>query len=227
MRAIVLLSGGMDSTTVLAMAKQECQEVLAMAFDYGSKHAPWEIRAAREVAKHYEVGIHVVDLRNVFQHSHLLAKGPALPEGHSQDEVMRQTVVPGRNATLLSIAADYALGCSVEAVYFGCHGGDHYIYPDCRPIFMTHMNAVVYEMSEGKVHIRTPFLHDDKTRIIKWGLMNGVPYHLTRTCYTDMRVACGRCGSCQERLEAFAANDIDDPLEYASRILIPKAVASA
>lgn len=238
-RRLVALSGGMDSTTLLARAllddvvgvahRSHAEidtrvEVHAVGFDYGSKHNYYEINSAEHVAQYYGIKYGVIDLKPLMANwrSALLQSGPAVPEGHYQEENMRQTVVPGRNLIFLSILAGLAESEGFNEVWIGAHAGDHFIYPDCRPEFLNAAGDAIWHSSNAKVRLQRPFWKDDKTSIIKWGLPNGVPYHLTRTCYKKQSIACGKCGSCQERLEAFAANGIADPIDYESRLIIPK-----
>ena len=225
MKAIVSLSGGMDSTTVLAEALASgCDVIGCVGFDYGSKHNPYELEAAKNIAQHYKIPYSIVNLRNAmlgFQ-SALLDRSKAIPEGHYEAENMRQTVVPGRNIIFLSLLAGEAWSREAGQVWIGIHAGDHFIYPDCRPEFYLAMRQAVLEGTDHKVEIMAPFLYGNKTSIIKRGLELGVPYGMTRTCYQANPVACGRCGSCQERLASFEANGLRDPLEYQSRVLFPK-----
>lgn len=224
MKAIVSLSGGMDSTTALAEALDAKRDVIScVGFNYGSKHNPHELKAAMSIAQHYKIPFSIVDLRNVmlgFQ-SALLDRSRAVPEGHYEAENMRQTVVPGRNIIFLSILAGEAWSRQAEEIWIGIHAGDHFIYPDCRPDFFDAMNQAISLGTDGAVYIQAPFLRGNKTTIIKRGLELGVPYQLTRTCYQDNPVACGRCGSCNERKEAFLANGIEDPIEYEYRGPVP------
>lgn len=218
MRAIVSLSGGMDSVTVLAEAVHNLgrENVFGVCFNYGSKHNKWENMAAFDVANHYKVPCRLVDFKSAMEgiQSNLLLDGGAIPEGHYQEETMRQTVVPGRNLIFISLLMGVAWSRGAKQVWLGIHAGDHFIYPDCRPTFFHAMNAAVNAGSDEKVELVAPFLHGTKTTIIKRGLELQVPYHLTRTCYKDSAVSCGVCGACQERREAFAANGITDPITY-------------
>lgn len=223
MKYVLSLSGGMDSTTLLGSLLLN-HEVHAFQFVYGSKHNPYEIEAVRKLAQHYNLNIPVIDLTPAFQsiQSHLLQSGGDIPEGHYEAENMRQTVVPGRNSIFISILAGIAESIGAEKVAIGVHAGDHHIYPDCRSRFIEAMDLAVRLSSDGRVFLSAPFISMTKTDILKHGLPIGVPYHLTRTCYKDQSVACGKCGSCQERLESFAVNGIQDPLEYESRTLVRK-----
>lgn len=218
MKVIVSLSGGMDSATVLGLAVAKEHEVLTVGFCYGSKHNPWENLAAENLARHYHVPFKLIDLSVVFAGfpSHLMQEGGPIPEGHYEDESMSLTVVPARNIIFTSILTGYAWAHNAEQVHLGIHAGDHAIYPDCRPEFYNAMKEAVERGTDQRVSLCAPFLHDNKVGIITTGMKLGVPYELTRTCYTSDETACGKCGSCQERLEAFAANGITDPIRYAN-----------
>ena len=135
---------------------------------------------------------------------------------------MSQTVVPGRNLIMSSILASIAETVGAQQIYLGVHSGDHAIYPDCRPEFVEALDKTVKTSTDGKCVVVAPYLRGDKTSIIKDGLTMGVPYKDTRTCYKDQGIACGKCGSCQERLEAFKANGIEDPIEYETRTILAK-----
>jgi 7-cyano-7-deazaguanine synthase len=219
MKAILALSGGMDSATVLGWLLASGYDVECFSFAYGSKHNHWENIAAQKVAEYYGVPSHgAVDLSNITRwfKSNLLKGQGEIPEGHYQDETMSQTVVPGRNIIFLSICAGLAWSKGASKIAIGIHQGDHAIYPDCRVEFYEAMTKAISTGTDGNVdEILAPFLHTDKVGILDWGLKNGVPYHLTRTCYKDQPLSCGKCGSCVERLEAFASVGIKDPIEYA------------
>lgn len=237
--AIVSLSGGLDSAVllgdVLEMLKKKAinqksidvsTKVLCVAFNYGSKHNRYENHAAANIADHYgdRTGFELVDLRGVMNHfkSVLLQDGGDIPEGHYEEESMRQTVVPGRNLIFLSILAGLAESYQIPEIYIGAHAGDHNIYPDCRPIFLQHAAEAIYHSSDGKVRVVRPYEGINKQQIVSIGLTQSTPFFLTRTCYKAQPVACGKCGSCQERLEAFQKNGVVDPIDYESRELLPK-----
>lgn len=225
MKAVVSLSGGMDSSTVLAECIAQGREVVqAVGFYYGSKHNPYENEAAERIANHFHVPFELMDISNIMEKftSNLLLTGGDIPEGHYHEANMTQTVVPGRNLIFISILMGLAWSKEAEEVWLGIHSGDHFIYPDCRENFFEAMNIAVFTGSDGKVLLKAPFMRGNKTTIIKRGLELGVPYGMTRTCYKDQEIACGRCGSCQERLEAMKDNGIEDPLEYVVRDLLPK-----
>jgi 7-cyano-7-deazaguanine synthase len=218
-KAIISLSGGMDSTTVLGAAIDAGREVECVGFTYGSKHNFYENIAAQEVAEHYNVPFHLMDLSEMMSsfNSNLLKSGGDIPEGHYEAETMSQTVVPGRNIIFASMLSGYAWSRDADEVWLGIHSGDHAIYPDCRPEFYEKMREAILAGTDDRVTLQAPFLDGNKTSIIEWGLQHEVPYHLTRTCYKDQPIACGRCGACQERLEAFRNNNLEDPIEYEFR----------
>lgn len=217
-RVIVALSGGLDSCTALAhfCRQHGGDNVLCVGFRYGSKHGEFETRAARMIAQHYHVVFTTVDVSGVMAgfRSSLLQDGPPIPEGHYNDETMRQTVVPGRNLIFISILSGLAESMGYDVVGLGVHQGDHFIYPDCRPAFLQAAAEAVRVSSEHRVTVEAPFLTMDKASIVCRGFELGAPYHLTRTCYKAQLLACGKCGSCRERLEAFALNGVQDPIEY-------------
>lgn len=223
-KTVVSLSGGLDSAVALAYAKSLGHELLAYGFCYGSKHNKYENEAAANVAEHYHVPFRLIDLSGVFKgfKSDLLLSGGAIPEGHYEAESMKATVVPCRNLIFASILAGLAESEGADSILLGVHAGDHHIYPDCRPDFVGLLDAAIGRATSEKVQIEAPLLHINKSVIVKMGHELGVPFHLTRTCYTDGPIACGRCGSCQERLEAFALNRLRDPLEYETREPLPK-----
>jgi 7-cyano-7-deazaguanine synthase len=223
-KAIVSLSGGMDSTTVLASAL-ESREVLAVSFSYGSKHQMYENEASIKVAAHYNVPHKFIGLCDVMASfkSNLLKTGGAIPEGHYEADNMKLTVVPARNIIFASILAGVAVSEDASEIWMGVHAGDHAIYPDCRPGFVMAMeNAIRKGTGNDRFMLISPFLYGKKQDILAYGLKNNVPYHLTRTCYKDQPVACGKCGSCQERLESFRLTGVEDPVEYESREVMPK-----
>lgn len=217
MKAIVSLSGGMDSSAVLAAALREGRSVECVSFFYGSKHNEHESRAASAVAAFYKVPLTSMDLSGFmagFDSALLRSSGENIPEGHHEDPKMKNTVVPGRNIIFVSILAGLAWSWGAEEVWLGVHSGDRLIYPDCRPEFVTAMDKALCLGTDKRVRLCTPYLVSDKATILRDGLGMGVPYALTRTCYTARQVACGRCGACRERLEAFELCGVKDPIDY-------------
>lgn len=217
-RIVVIYSGGMDSFTLLHRARAEGHHVHALSFDYGQRHVR-ELQAAAEVCAELEVPHKVIDIRSlqsVMAGSSLTGGGP-VPEGHYEEQSMKSTVVPNRNMILLSLATGYAVTVEASAVWFGAHGGDHAIYPDCRPEFVEKMDAVCRVANYEPVEVEAPYIRASKTDILADGLAMGLDYSQTWTCYNGRQKACGACGSCVERLEAFAAHGIADPLAYEAR----------
>lgn len=216
-KAVLSLSGGLDSSTLLAWMLQEMKfDVVPVSFAYGSKHGDYELDASQRIVKHYGLQSHLFDLSDVFVSfkSNLLRAGGPIPEGHYEAESMKQTVVPGRNLIFASILTGLAESIGASVIALGVHAGDHAIYPDCRPLFIQRLQSTVEAATGQQVTILTPFLRWSKTDIVAQGLRLKVPYHLTRTCYKDQDVACGKCGSCTERIESFRLNGVDDPIKY-------------
>ena len=212
---VVIYSGGMDSFTLLHRALAQEQAVHALSFDYGQRHVR-ELDCARRVCQVLSVPHKVIDIRalSAVMAGSALTSELSVPEGHYQEDSMKATVVPNRNMILLSLATGYAITVAADSVWYGAHGGDHAIYPDCRPDFVEKMDAVCRVANYQPVAIEAPFMESDKADILAEGLKLGLDYGQSWTCYNGRERACGRCGSCVERLEAFAANGVTDPLQY-------------
>ena len=214
-KVVVIYSGGMDSFTVLNRALQDGKEVYALTFDYGQRHVK-EIEYASNVCKSLKVNHKVIDISAINQ----LLAGSSLtddieiPEGQYEAESMKSTVVPNRNMILLSLAVGYAVSTGARQVYYGAHSGDHAIYPDCRPEFVMKMNDVCKIANYESVEIFSPYLTVTKSDILTDGLKMNLKYDQTWTCYNGREKACGQCGACQERLEAFSDNKVTDPIDY-------------
>lgn len=214
-KVVVIFSGGMDSFTVLNRAIKDGKQVFPLTFDYGQRHVK-EIECASAVCKELGVEHKVIDISAINQ----LLAGSSLtddieiPEGHYEEESMKSTVVPNRNMILISLAVGYAVSVGASQVYYGAHSGDHAIYPDCRPEFVEKMNDVCQIANYEPVEIFSPYLNVDKTAILTDGLKMGLDYSKTWTCYNGREKACGKCGACQERLEAFRDNNATDPIPY-------------
>lgn len=223
MKVLVLCSGGMDSVTALNWAAREHTVAAAVSFDYGAKHNHREIPFAAEHAARFGVRHEVITLdfvRRLFA-SNLLEGGGAIPEGHYEAENMKQTVVPFRNAIMLSIACGLAESVGAEGLVIAAHGGDHAIYPDCREDFMRAMGDAMRLGTYAHVQLLRPFIALNKGQIAAEGARLGVDFARTWSCYQGGTVHCGRCGTCVERREAFAQAGLPDPTVYASTDALP------
>jgi len=224
MKSVVIFSGGMDSATALY---RECEDrwtadgasgVLALSFDYGQRHRK-ELEFASALCKSIGIEHAVVDLRSLAS----LLPGNALtgdvpvPHGHYAAPTMIKTVVPNRNAIMLSVAFAVAAANGATRVVTGVHAGDHAIYPDCRPEFVETF-ALMESLSlsgVAMVELVTPFVRVTKTDIVREGHRLGVPWASTWSCYEGGELHCGQCGTCVERREAFRDAGVVDPTEYA------------
>ncbi len=216
-KILVSFSGGLDSTCLLThLMKEHKHTFYCVGFFYGSKHNQYENMAAKAICRKLDVPFQLIDMSGVFKgfKSNLLKSGGDIPEGHYQEESMTQTVVPARNLIFASVLIGLANSLSMDTVALGIHAGDHAIYPDCRPLFYNDLESVSLSATDNAVRVIAPFLYHTKTEVLSEGLLSHAPLHLTRTCYKDQPIACGKCGSCIERLEAFEENIAWDPIEY-------------
>ena len=211
MKAVLIYSGGLDSTTLLYEYKDSI--ALAVSFDYGSKHNAREIAYARENCKRLGIKHLVIPLAFIGQYfkSDLLLGGGEIPEGSYADDNMKSTVVPFRNGIMLAIAAGLAEGYELDAVMLANHSGDHAIYPDCRPAFIDAFAAAVEAGTYNGVKVVSPYCNIDKRAIALRGKALGLDYSLTYSCYKGGEKHCGKCGTCTERKEALEGFD---PTEY-------------
>ena len=211
---ILILSGGMDSTTLLYDYQERI--ALAISFDYGSNHNAKEIPFARYHCEQLGIRHLVIPLEFMSQYfrSSLLSGDEAIPEGHYADENMKSTVVPFRNGIMLSIAVGIAESNGLKYVMMANHGGDHTIYPDCRPEFVDAFDQAAAAGTFVNVHLRSPYTNITKGDIARRGMELGIDYSETWSCYKGGEHHCGRCGTCVERREAFAQADIDDKTIY-------------
>lgn len=217
-KGVIIYSGGMDSFTLLNHALGEVDELHALSFNYGQRHSR-ELERATSVCATKRIHHQVVDLRSISS----LVQGSALtsaidvPEGHYAEDNMKATVVPNRNMIMLSLAVGYAVSIGADRVYCGAHAGDHDIYPDCRAEFFSELNKATSIANYQPVKIHTPFILLSKGGILLRGKELGLTaddYINTWTCYKGQDYACGRCGACVERLEAFDEAGWKDPLPY-------------
>lgn len=214
--SIIVLSGGMDSVTLLHDRKE--QIALAVTFDYGSRHNAREIECARKNCGMLGIEHIVIPLAFMGQYfkSSLLIGGEDIPEGHYTDESMKSTVVPFRNGIMLAIAAGLAESRGLKKVMLANHSGDHAIYPDCRPGFVDAMSKAISEGTYDGITIDAPYTDISKSDIARIGKRIGVDYNLTYSCYKGREKHCGVCGTCVERREAMAEAGIEDPTLYES-----------
>jgi len=214
-KAVVILSGGMDSTTLLYRVIKDGYKTRAISFDYNQKHKK-ELSSASLTCESLKIPHKIISLSvlNELAPSALTRSDWDVPEGHYADENMKQTVVPNRNMVMLSLATSYAISKKARFLFYGVHSGDHAIYPDCRPDFYKYMQDAIMRADWHEVLLKAPFICLDKGDIVILGKKIGVDYSKTWTCYQGKEKACGKCGSCVERLEAFEKAGIEDPLEY-------------
>jgi 7-cyano-7-deazaguanine synthase len=230
MKTVVICSGGLDSVTLAYKVAAENKLIALISFDYGQRHKK-EITFAEICAKNLGTKHLVIDI----SHTGALLSGSALtdeidvPDGHYAEETMKVTVVPNRNAIMLAIAYGIASARGAEAVAAAVHGGDHFIYPDCRPAFIDAFQTMQNYALEGlaKIQLYTPFLNVAKADIVTTGHELAVPFATTWSCYKGGERHCGRCGTCVERLEAFAIAGVADPTEYSDREFWKIAVKNA
>lgn len=217
MSSVIIVSGGMDSVTLLHDIHSLGEEIYAITFDYGQRHKK-EIDYAKWNCDKLNIPHKIIPLSvlNEIAPSSLTRNDSEIPEGEYDGENMKQTVVPNRNMVMLSLAAAYAIGIGATKLYYGAHSGDHTIYPDCRPEFVTAMNKALSLCDWHQIELVVPYLNGNKETILRRGYELGVDYAYTWTCYNGREKACGKCGSCDERLAAFKAIGQNDPLEYES-----------
>lgn len=213
-KSLIILSGGMDSVTLLYDKKDEI--AVAVTFDYGSNHNKRE----EEFAKYHceKLGIEHIIIPLTFIHdyfkSSLLEGASAIPDGHYEDETMKSTVVPFRNGIMLSVACGIAESRELEKVLIANHFGDHAIYPDCRKGFIDAMSEAMRNGTYKGITIDAPYTNITKTDIAKIGKSLGIDYSKTYSCYKGGEKHCGKCGTCVERKEALRDAGIEDPTEY-------------
>ena len=212
--SIIVLSGGMDSVTLMHEYKE--QIALAVTFDYGSNHNKREIECAAYQCLLLGIKHLVIPLEFMARYfkSSLLEGADAIPEGHYADDNMRSTVVPFRNGIMLSVACGLAESYGLKHVMIANHSGDHAIYPDCRAGFVDAMSRAMQEGTYDGVTIIAPYTNISKNDIASRGKNLGVDYAKTYSCYKGGEKHCGKCGTCVERKEALAAAGIEDPTQY-------------
>jgi 7-cyano-7-deazaguanine synthase len=231
MKTIVICSGGLDSVTLAYSVAAEHQLIGLVSFDYGQRHRK-EVDFAKECAERLGTEHLIVDISSIgalLSGSALTRGDVAVPDGHYAEDTMKVTVVPNRNAIMLAIAYGIGAARGAEAVATAVHGGDHFIYPDCRPAFIEAFQTMQQHALEGlaKIKLYTPFVTRSKADIVAAGHALGVPFARTWSCYKGGDRHCGRCGTCVERQEAFAIAGVSDPTEYEDSTFWQTAVAPA
>lgn len=212
--ALVVVSGGLDSVTMMHEYKDEI--ALALSFDYGSKHNSREIPMAKWQCN--QLGIpHIViplSFMNAHFRSDLLSTGGDIPEGSYNDDNMKSTVVPFRNGIMLAISAGLAESRDLQKVFIANHFGDHAIYPDCRASFIDPMKLAIQNGTTNSVDMQAPYTMIDKTEIARRAAKLGVNTAMTYSCYKGGEKHCGKCATCVERKEAFKKAGVEDPTMY-------------
>lgn len=218
MKALAVVSGGLDSVTMAHMLASEGHLGGIVSFDYGQRHKK-ELVFAKACAERLGVRYSLIDLTSLTPH----LKGSALtdavdvPDGHYAAESMKQTIVPNRNAIMLAVAFGVAPAQGLDAVATAVHGGDHFIYPDCRPDFVDLFERMEQKALDGmwSIKLLTPFIASSKSDIARRAAELNVPVMETWSCYKGGDIHCGRCGTCVERREAFSLAGVTDPTIYA------------
>lgn len=219
-KTVICFSGGLDSTVLLMYALTTFDEVIAVSFNYGQRHDK-ELMAARAIChalrRFRGSFVHrIIALNSAFQSmtSSLTDPDIPVPQGHYEDQSMRQTVVPNRNMIFLSVATALAIQHKAGSLMFAAHAGDHAIYPDCRIKFVNAMYLAIREGNYDHVKLRAPFASMTKDQIVRLGNQLGTPFEMTWSCYNGGDLHCGKCGTCVERKEAFSLAGVNDPTTY-------------
>ena len=218
-KAVCLLSGGIDSSTVVGIALSQAYDCSALSFDYGQRHSR-ELDSSRDIAKFYGIQRRVATI-NLSDITSSALTGQSEIDNRPLEDISKSipnTYVPARNIIFLSIAASYAESIGARHIFIGANAVDYSGYPDCRPAFYNafesalNIGTVAGEIKPFRIHVPLQYL--TKAEIIKTGVKLGVPYHLTTSCYRGQEKACGKCDSCLLRLQGFMEAGIPDPIEY-------------
>ena len=213
---IIMLSGGMDSATLLGLAcyMGTDSRIIGLSFDYGQQHDK-ETIAARELGWYYDIDVKTINIGHLAGYFRTALKKDsdiAIPD-HAKTGVIPPTYVPFRNAIFLSIACGYAESWDYEKIFYGANAVDYSGYPDCRPQFVDAMNGVI-QSYETRIDIQAPIIKLPKSEIVKLGIKLGVPFEKTWSCYRGNTLACGKCPSCELRIKGFEDADSADPVSY-------------
>lgn len=215
-KVVLIYSGGLDSTVLLAKLLKEKQEVKALSINYGQRHRR-ELEAATRICKQLTVEHRIADLsglKPLLAGSSQTDDSVAVPHGHYAADNMKLTVVPNRNMLMLAVAGAWAISLKYDAIAYAAHAGDHAIYPDCREEFITPLEEALENADWHSVGIIRPFLDHTKADIVKEGVRVGAPMELSYSCYEGNELHCGLCGTCQERRSAFRDAGVPDPTQY-------------
>ncbi len=218
MKTIVICSGGLDSVSLAHKVAVDHTLMRLVSFDYGQRHRK-EVEFAADCARNLGVPHDIIDITGIGAAltGSALTDDIDVPDGHYAEETMKATVVPNRNAIMLSIAFGIAAANKADAVATAVHGGDHFIYPDCRPDFINAFETMQAHALDGYANVKmyTPYVNGSKAEIVTDGAKYNTPFGNTWSCYKGGDVHCGRCGTCVERREAFDIAGVVDPTEYA------------
>lgn len=224
-KAVVLLSGGLDSTTVLYWATKRHYQIFPLAFDYGQRHGKKELHAARKIARLNELSLKTIRINLPWKGSSLIDKSSPLPQASSEKDIgesIPSTYVPSRNLIFLAFAFSYAESINASLILIGANSVDFSGYPDCRPQFYRHLNRLAQigtrAGSEGRrIQVITPLIYLSKANIVRLGKKLKVPFRFTWSCYAGKKRPCGKCDSCLLRSQGFVDAGIKDPLFYRPR----------
>ncbi|KXO79108.1 7-cyano-7-deazaguanine synthase QueC [Brucella anthropi] len=217
MKTLVVCSGGLDSVSLACKIAAEHQLTALLSFDYGQRHKK-ELDSAKACAERLGVPHQVIDITAIGASltGSALTDDVDVPDGHYAEETMKITVVPNRNAIMLAIAFGVAAAQKADAIAVAVHGGDHFIYPDCRPGFIDAFQTMQNHALDGYANIKllAPYVHASKADIVIDGAKYGTPFAATWSCYKGGEHHCGRCGTCVERREAFHIAGVEDTTPY-------------
>jgi 7-cyano-7-deazaguanine synthase len=216
-KTIVVFSGGLDSTVLLAALLAEGRECKALSVDYGQRHRR-ELVAADKICHKLRVDHKVANLnglRPLLVGSSQTDTTVPVPHGHYEEESMKKTVVPNRNMLLLATAGAWAIGLKYDSIAYAAHAGDHAVYPDCREEFVVPLREALRRADWHEVDLERPFIHKTKAEVVRLGHELKAPLALSWSCYEGRPRHCGKCGTCVERREAFQVAGVEDPTVYA------------
>lgn len=218
-KIVVVLSGGLDSAVAMYTAINEvgAENVSAVTFNYGQRHNK-ELECAKKLTADKNIQHCILDMSvigNQIFSGALMDANAELPTGKYADDNLQDTVVPNRNMIMISLAAAFAIKFEASEIWYGAHAGDHQNYPDCRPVFIEALRNVLAVCHFQPIELVAPFYEATKAAIVHQGLGLNVPFEDTWSCYEGGELSCGECTTCNDRLEAFEKNGVDDPIKYA------------